>query len=65
MRLENNMSKMKDLFFDIQELLEQGYSPKSVAERLNVPLNMVFDVEHELNEFELQKQYEFMSYGEE
>ena len=55
---------MKTLFFEIQELLEQGYAPKSVAERLDVPLSMVFDVEHEMNEFELQKQYEFMSYGE-
>jgi hypothetical protein len=64
MQLENNMSKMKNLFFDIQELLEQGYAPKSVAEKLDVPLSMVFDVEHEMNEFELQKQYEFMSYEE-
>lgn len=37
------MSKMKDLFYDIQEAFLDGDTPERIAEALNIPLQMVLD----------------------
>ena len=37
------MSKMKDLFYDIQEAFLDGDTPERIAEALNIPLQMVQD----------------------
>ena len=37
------MSKMKDLFYDIQEAFLDGDTPERIAEALNIPLQWVQD----------------------
>ena len=38
------MSKMADLSLEIENLLDEGYSPMSISVRLQVPLHFVYDV---------------------
>ena len=38
------MGKMKDKLIDIQECLQEGYRPESVAAMLNVPIDWVWQV---------------------
>jgi hypothetical protein len=38
------MSKMADLSLEIENLLDEGYSPRSISVRLQVPLHFVYDV---------------------
>lgn len=38
------MSKMSDVDLEIQQLLEHGFNPRSIAVRLSVPLTWVYDV---------------------
>ena len=38
------MSRMSDLYLDIEYLLEQGLSCERVSARLNVPINWVYSV---------------------
>jgi len=48
------MSKMSELSLEIQDLLEQGHSPFTIARQLEIPVTWVFD-EHkqeELSPFE-------------
>ena len=59
------MSKMAELALGIEELLEQGLPPKFIAETLNAPIEMVYDVIEQIKYFELEKQYEMMSYADE
>jgi len=42
------MSRMKELAMDIEENLRQGYKPMTIAAILNVPLEIVEDVEKNL-----------------
>jgi hypothetical protein len=42
------MGRMSELFTAIQEELESGFNPYIVAKKLNVPLEMVEEVEAEL-----------------
>jgi len=42
------MSRMAELALDIEEHLREGYKPITIAAMLNVPLNMVEDVEKDL-----------------
>ena len=42
------MSRMKELAMDIEENLRQGYKPMTIAAMLNVPLEIVEDVEKNL-----------------
>jgi hypothetical protein len=42
------MSRMSELFTEIQEELESGLNPYIVAKKLNVPLEIVEEVEAEL-----------------
>jgi uncharacterized protein YjcR len=37
------MSKMSDLAYDIEQLYIEGFSPKTIAARLNCPLETVYD----------------------
>jgi hypothetical protein len=37
------MSKMADLELDIQQMLDEGVHPTSVAKRLGIPLGWVYD----------------------
>mgnify|MGYP003327841651 CR=1 FL=1 len=37
------MSKMKDLFYDIEQAFLDGDTPERIAEALNIPLQMVQD----------------------
>jgi hypothetical protein len=38
------MSKISELSIDIQEMLEEGYRPVTIATMLNVPVTWVYDV---------------------
>lgn len=51
---ENTMSRMSELTFDIQDMLEAGYLPVTIAKQLDIPITWVFeDVEQdELSPFE-------------
>lgn len=41
------MSKMADLMIEIEECLNDGFQPKTVAALLNCPVDMVYDaIEH-------------------
>lgn len=59
------MSKMAELALDIEELLNEGISPKMVAAILEAPIEMVYGVIEQLEYQELEKHYEFMSYADE
>jgi hypothetical protein len=59
------MSKMATLVYDIEELLNEGMSPKFIVATLNCPIEMVYDVLDQLDLIEMQKQYEMMSYADE
>ena len=38
------MSKMSELDYDIQNMLEEGYRPVTIATMLGVPVTWVYDV---------------------
>ena len=38
------MSRMKEMYFDIELMLEQGDHPTKIAQVLDVPLSLVYDV---------------------
>jgi hypothetical protein len=59
------MSKMAELSMDIEELLAEGMSPKFIAVTLKCPIKMVYDTIEQLENLELEKQYEFLSYADE
>lgn len=59
------MSKMAELALEIQELFEQGMSAKFIAVSLNVPINMVDATIEQLECYEIEKQYEMLSYADE
>lgn len=59
------MSKMAELALDIEELLAEGISPKMVAAILEAPIEMVYQIIEQLENLELEKQYEMMSYADE
>ena len=49
------MSKMSNLSLEVNEMLEAGYLPVTVAKMLEIPINWVYetaDVEDELSPFE-------------
>ena len=47
------MSKMSELFIEIQELIQNTQmSFQEIAEKLQIPLDMVYDVASELGEFD-------------
>lgn len=48
------MSRMSELSIDIQDLLEEGYLPVTIARQLEVPITWVFEevVQDELSPFE-------------
>jgi hypothetical protein len=39
------MSKLRDLILDIQDLLEQGFSPQTISDRLGVPHQWVLEIQ--------------------
>lgn len=54
----NDMSAFKEIYFDIQTLLETtDYSVAQIAKELNVSIQMVNDVANELSQQELQDDY--------
>lgn len=59
------MSKMSELSLEIEELLADGMSPKFIAVKLNIPIQMVYHTIDQLENLELEKQYEMMSYADE
>ncbi len=59
------MSKMAELSMQIDELVEKGMTAKFIAASLNVPIEWAFQAIEERQQLELQKQQEFMSYGDE
>ena len=59
------MSKMSELALEIEELLAEGMSPKFIVATLRCPIEMVYDVIEQLENLELEKQYEMMSYADE
>jgi hypothetical protein len=44
------MSKMSDLILDIQDLLEQGFSPQTISDRLGVPHQWVLEIQESMNQ---------------
>ena len=38
------MSKMSDLYMEVETMLNEGEHPARIARRLGVPLGMVYDV---------------------
>jgi len=38
------MSRMKEMYLDIELMLEQGDHPTKIAQVLDVPLSLVYDV---------------------
>ena len=56
---------MGEIALEIDDMIYAGNAPDAIAKTLGVPLDWVtaqYDVI--LNELELSKQHEFMSYGE-
>jgi transposase len=37
------MSKMNDLSYDIEQLIIEGFSPRSIAAQLGCPIEIVYD----------------------
>jgi hypothetical protein len=58
------MSKMAELSLEIEELLAEGMSPKFIAVTLNCSIDMVYDTIEHLENLELEKQNEMMSYDD-
>jgi hypothetical protein len=59
------MSKMAELAMEIDDLIEQGMSPKFIAVKLNIPIQMVQDAFEQRENLEIEKQYEYLSYADE
>lgn len=59
------MSKMAEIAMQIEELVEQGMTAKFIAVTLNVPIQWAEYAIEERQELELQKQQEFLNYGDE
>ena len=59
------MSKMADLDLQIQDMLDEGLRPVTVAGLLQVPLAMVYDVIENALADEPELAMEMMSYDEE
>lgn len=59
------MSKMAELALEIEELFNEGMSPKFIAVTLNAPIELVYATIEELECLELEKQYEMLSYADE
>ena len=38
------MSKMSDLYMEVEQMLQEGEHPARIARRLGIPLSMVYDV---------------------
>jgi hypothetical protein len=56
---------MAELSLEIEELLADGMSPKFISVKLNIPIQMVYHTIDQLENLELEKQYEMMSYADE
>ena len=59
------MSKVAELMIDIEELLELGMTEKYIAVTLGVPIQIVYGVVENLENEQIQKQYETLSYADE
>lgn len=55
------MSKMSDLFTEIQELLEEGRHPGAIARMLEVPTSMVYEVLDAMQTFDQSPAGDFPS----
>lgn len=42
------MSKMSQLYMEIEELLRDGFASVTISSKLNVPLDLVLNVEEDL-----------------
>ena len=40
----SKMSKMSDLYMEVEQMLAEGEHPARIARRLGIPLSMVYDV---------------------
>lgn len=59
------MSKMAELAMEIDALVEKGMTAKFISVTLGIPYQWAEQAVIERSELELQKQQEFMSYGDE
>ena len=59
------MSKMAELALEIEELLAEGMTTKFIAVKLNVSIEMVNTIIEQLECYEIEKQYEMLSYADE
>lgn len=65
MRLETNMSKMAELSAKIDELVEQGMTPKFISVTLGIPFEWAEQAVMDREYLEIEKQNVIMSYGDE
>jgi orotate phosphoribosyltransferase-like protein len=59
------VSKMAELALEIEELLAEGMTTKFIAVKLNVSIEMVNTIIEQLECYEIEKQYEMLSYADE
>jgi hypothetical protein len=48
------VSKIKELFIEIEYLLEKDMNPIAIAKRLDIPVTMVYDTIETLESFEIE-----------
>ena len=56
------MSKMGQLYMEVEEMLIRGLEPFSISSKLNVPLDLVLNVEEDL--MQLANPYSYGPYYE-
>jgi orotate phosphoribosyltransferase-like protein len=56
---------MAELALEIEELLAEGMTTKFIAVKLNVSIEMVNTIIEQLECYEIEKQYEMLSYADE
>ena len=52
------MSKMSDLYIDIQEMLDSGYSMDQIVEKTGAPYDWVVEVQNSMEAYVMENDYE-------
>jgi hypothetical protein len=58
------MGKLKESLITLEEMVEQGFTATEISNQLGVSYDLAMQYIFQRHELELQKQHEFMSYGE-
>jgi hypothetical protein len=59
------MGKLKESLITLEEMVEKGFTATEISNHLGVSYDLAMQYIFQRHEHELEKQYEFMSYGEE